>query len=61
MRSAVVAAGPAANFAFAVFAWWVVFMMGVSGLIISESVMPTFGLGNGPDIWEDIHEAAPIF
>ena len=32
VRSAVVAAGPFANFAFAVVAWWAVYMMGVSGL-----------------------------
>jgi regulator of sigma E protease len=32
VRSAVVVAGPAFNFAFAIVAWWIVFMMGVSGL-----------------------------
>ena len=32
IRTAVVAAGPAFNFAFAIFAYWVVFVMGVSGL-----------------------------
>ena len=36
-------------------------MMGVSGLMISESVMPLVGLGNGPDLWEDIHEAVSNF
>ena len=36
-------------------------MMGVSGLMISESVMPLIGLGNGPDIWESIHEAVSNF
>ena len=33
-------------------------MMGVSGLAMSESVMPLLtGGGNGPNFWEDIHEA----
>ena len=36
-------------------------MMGVSGLAISESVMPLIGMGNGPGFWEDIHEAASSF
>ncbi len=33
------------------------FGMGVSGMMISEAIMPTFGLGNGGGIWEDVHEA----
>jgi len=36
-------------------------MMGVSGLAISESVMPLIGMGNGPGFWEGIHEAASSF
>ena len=35
--------------------------MFVTGLMISESVMPLFGLGNGAGIWEDLHEAASNF
>ena len=34
------------------------FFMGVSGLLISESVMPAFGLPIGADTFEDLHEAA---
>ena len=33
-------------------------LMGLSGLMISESVMPIFGWGNGGSIWEGVHEAA---
>ncbi|MBE8365889.1 RIP metalloprotease RseP, partial [Leptospira borgpetersenii serovar Balcanica] len=31
-RAAIIAAGPIANFLFAIFAYWLVFMMGVPGL-----------------------------
>ncbi|MCL7708470.1 site-2 protease family protein, partial [Enterobacter kobei] len=31
-RAAIIAAGPVANFLFAIFAYWLVFMMGVPGL-----------------------------
>ena len=33
-------------------------LMGLSGLMISESVMPILGLGNGGGLWESLHEAA---
>ena len=32
--------------------------MGVSGLMISESVMPTLGFRGGGDLWEEVHEVA---
>ncbi|MCP5099798.1 MAG: DUF4405 domain-containing protein [Chloroflexi bacterium] len=35
--------------------------MGVTGLMISESVMPAFGLGNGGELFEELHEAASNF
>lgn len=40
-RAAVIFAGPFANFVFAIFAWWLVFMMGVPGVRpIVDSVIP---------------------
>lgn len=33
-------------------------LMGVSGLMISEAVMPAIGLGGSGGRWEDIHELA---
>ena len=53
IRTAVVAAGPAFNFAFAIFAYWVVFVMGVSGLaafvgdVTPNSVAERSGLEKG--------------
>ena len=56
IRTAVVAAGPAFNFAFAIFAYWVVFVMGVSGLaafvgdVTPNSVAARSGLERGQQI-----------
>ena len=56
IRTAVVAAGPAFNFAFAIFAYWVVFVMGVSGLaafvgdVTPNSVAERSGLEEGHQI-----------
>ena len=36
-------------------------MMGMTGLMISEAIMPQFGLGHGGDLWEELHEAAGSF
>ena len=33
-------------------------LMGVSGLMISESIMPIIGLGDAGGFWKDIHEIA---
>ena len=33
-------------------------LMAVSGLMISESVMPLLGLGHGDGLWERVHEVA---
>ncbi len=32
-------------------------LIGLSGMMISEVILPPFGLGNGPGLWEDLHEA----
>lgn len=32
-------------------------LIGLSGMMISEVIMPPFGLGNGGGLWEDVHEA----
>lgn len=39
-RAAIIAAGPAANFVFAIFAWWLVFIIGVPGVrpVVGEIV-----------------------
>jgi hypothetical protein len=33
-------------------------LMGVSGFMISESIMPIIGLGDAGGLWKDIHEIA---
>ena len=35
--------------------------MGITGMLISESVMPAFGFGAGSELFEDLHEAASSF
>ena len=36
-------------------------IMCISGLMISEAIMPNFGLGNAGGLWEDLHEASSNF
>ncbi len=36
-------------------------MMCISGMMISETIMPMFGFGNSGGLWEELHEAASNF